>query len=149
MKYDIDKIKDILPHRYPLLLVDRITYTDENHVVGYKNITINEQIFNGHFPDFPIYPGVMIVEGMAQVGAILAYEYCQRNDINFKDKLIFFASIDNCKFRQPVRPGDKLEYKIETTNRRNLMWMLGAKAYVDDKLVAQAELKATIRDKNV
>jgi 3-hydroxyacyl-[acyl-carrier-protein] dehydratase len=148
MKYDIDKIKDILPHRYPLLLVDRVVSSDGIDMVAYKNVTVNEQVFNGHFPEFPIYPGVMIVEGMAQVGGILAYEYCVNNGVAFEDKVIFFASIDKCKFRMPVRPGDRLEYRVSVVKQRGFTWVFSGQAFVDDKLVAQAELKAMLGDKD-
>ncbi|MDD3323554.1 MAG: 3-hydroxyacyl-ACP dehydratase FabZ [Sulfurospirillaceae bacterium] len=146
---DVVEIQKILPHRFPFLLVDRVT----SLVVGegieaYKNITIGEQIFQGHFPDHPIYPGVMIIEGMAQAGGVLAFKsMSQETQGEVKDKVVYFMSIDNAKFRSPVTPGDKLVYKLSVLKHKGNIWVLEAKAYVDEKLVAEAELKAMIVDK--
>jgi 3-hydroxyacyl-[acyl-carrier-protein] dehydratase len=117
-------------------------------IEAYKNVTIGEQIFQGHFPGHPIYPGVMIIEGMAQAGGVLAFKSLdEASQEATKDKVIYFMSIDNCKFRHPVKPGDKLIYKLAVLKHRGNIWVLDGKAYVDDKLVAEAELKAMIVDK--
>lgn len=145
---DIDKILKILPHRYPILLVDRVTSLKPFEVIdAYKNITINEPIFLGHFPSKAIYPGVMIIEGMAQAGGILAFYSAYGDDVDKVDnKLVYFMSIDRAKFRSMVRPGDKLEYKLEVVKYKGKVWVLDAKAFVDGKLVAEAELKAMLGD---
>ncbi len=150
MVYDVQKIRDILPHRYPLLLVDRITSIAYNkNIEAHKSITINEEIFNGHFPIQPIYPGVYIIEGMAQAGGVLAFVSMFGEDSNNKgDKIVYFMSIDKAKFRNPVNPGDKLVYKLEVVKQKGGIWVLQGYAYVEDKLVAEAELKAMIVDKN-
>ena len=121
MIYDVQKIREILPHRYPLLLVDRIvSMTPNEKIEAYKNITINEKIFNGHFPTQPIYPGVYIIEGMAQAGGVLAFvSMFGDNAQNTGDKIVYFMSIDKAKFRSPVIPGDKLTYKLEIDKRLN------------------------------
>jgi 3-hydroxyacyl-[acyl-carrier-protein] dehydratase len=145
---DINEIQEILPHRYPLLLVDRITDMEKGKtIIGYKNVSISEPAFQGHFPGHPIYPGVMILEGMAQAGGILALKSNDLTNEELKNKVIYFMSIDKAKFRAPVKPGDKLEYKIEIKKLRGTLIVLDGKAYVDDVLVAQAELKAMIVDK--
>ena len=149
MLYNVVDIQNILPHRYPFLLVDRIDSLEVGkNIDGYKNVSISEPVFQGHFPDHPIYPGVMIIEGMAQVGGVLAFKSMSEKDQANKDsKVVYFMSIDKCKFRVPVTPGDKLVYKVSVIKNRGSMWSLDGKAYVDDKLVAQAELKAMIVDK--
>lgn len=145
---DIIEIQEILPHRYPLLLVDRITDMEKGKsIIGYKNISISEPAFQGHFPGHPIYPGVMILEGMAQAGGILALKSNDLTTEELKNKLIYFMSIDKAKFRTPVKPGDKLEYRIEVKKLRGTIIVLEGKAFVDDALVAEAELKAMIVDK--
>ena len=148
MIMDVMEIQQILPHRYPFLLVDRVTeLTKGESVVSYKNVSISEPVFQGHFPDHPIYPGVMILEGMAQAGGILAFESMDMTKEEAAQKVVYFMSIDKAKFRAPVRPGDRLEYKITVIKQKGAIWMLDGKAYVDDKLVSQAELKAMIVDK--
>lgn len=148
MVFDVQKIRDILPHRYPLLLVDRIIEVIPNQKIeGYKNITINEEVFNGHFPIQPIYPGVYIIEGMAQTGGVLAFvSMFGENACNRGDKIVYFMSIDRAKFRNPVTPGDKLKYKLEVLKQKGGIWVLQGYAYVEDKLVAEAELKAMVVD---
>lgn len=148
MIYDVQKIREILPHRYPLLLVDRIvSMTPNEKIEAYKNITINEEIFNGHFPTQPIYPGVYIVEGMAQAGGVLAFvSMFGDNAQNTGDKIVYFMSIDKAKFRNPVIPGDKLTYKLEVLKHKGGIWVLQGYAYVEEKLVAEAELKAMVVD---
>ncbi|RDU58037.1 3-hydroxyacyl-ACP dehydratase FabZ [Helicobacter sp. MIT 99-5507] len=145
---DIDRILKILPHRYPILLVDKVTSLKPfESVEAYKNITINEPIFLGHFPSKAIYPGVMIIEGMAQAGGILAFSSGYGDKVDEVDnKLVYFMSIDRAKFRSMVRPGDRLEYKLEVLKHKGKVWVLDAKAFVDGKLVAEAELKAMLGD---
>lgn len=149
MLFDVVEIQKILPHRYPFLLVDRIINLEENvSIEGYKNVSISEPIFQGHFPDHPIYPGVMIIEGMAQAGGVLAFQSANTdNQKEMENKVVYFMSIDKAKFRSPVTPGDQLVYKLSVIKHRGAVWQLDAKAYVDDKLVAEAELKAMIVDK--
>lgn len=148
MVMDINKIKKILPHRYPLLLVDRITRLEKGVCVeGYKNVTANEQIFLGHFPSKPIYPGVMIIEGMAQAGGVLAFVSTWGDDISAAEsKIVYFMTIDRVKFRIPVVPGDRLDYHLEVLKHKGAVWSLDAKAFVDGKLVCEAELKAMVAD---
>jgi len=147
--YDVVEIQKILPHRFPFLLIDRVTKIEKNvQIEGYKNVTIGEHIFQGHFPDHPIYPGVMIIEGMAQAGGILAFESMNENEqTDSQNKVVYFMSIDKAKFRSPVTPGDKLDYHLSVIKHKGTIWVLNGKAYVDGKLVAQAELKAMIVDK--
>lgn len=149
MLYNVTQIQNILPHRYPFLLVDRITELEAGQsIVGYKNISISEPVFQGHFPDHPIYPGVMIIEGMAQAGGVLAFESMSDEEKESNsEKVVYFMSIDKAKFRSPVTPGDQLIYKLDVIKQKGAVWNLDGKAYVDDKLVAQAELKAMIVDK--
>ncbi len=146
--FDITQIQEILPHRYPLLLVDRVTHMEEKKTIkAFKNISISEPAFQGHFPGHPIYPGVMILEGMAQAGGILALKSSGLSKEELKNKLIYFMSIDKAKFRSPVTPGDKLEYEITILKLRKTLIVLEGKAFVDGKLAAEAELKAMIVDK--
>lgn len=148
MQYDINAIKKILPHRYPILLVDHVTELNVNEsIVAYKNITASEPVFEGHFPDQPIYPGVYIIEGMAQAGGLLAFESHTSENINMHGKIVYFMSIDKAKFRVPVTPGDRLEYRVDVTKKRGHVWQFAGKVYVGEKLVAEAELKAMITDK--
>jgi 3-hydroxyacyl-[acyl-carrier-protein] dehydratase len=147
--YNVVDIQKILPHRYPFLLVDRITkLTAGEYIEGFKNVSISEPVFQGHFPDHPIYPGVMILEGMAQAGGVLAFKSMDgESQEEIENKVVYFMSIDKAKFRIPVTPGDQLVYKINVMKQKGSVWQLEAKAYVDDKVVAQAELKAMIVDK--
>ncbi len=145
---DITEIQEIIPHRFPFLLVDRVTeVTSNQNLIGYKNISISEQVFLGHFPGHPIYPGVLILEGLAQAGGILAFKSMDMTKEEAAQKVVYFMSIDNAKFRSPVKPGDKLEYRLSIIKNKGAIWLLDGKAYVDDKLVAQAELKAMVVDK--
>jgi len=147
--YNVVEIQKILPHRFPFLLVDRITELKPSEFIkGYKNVSISEPVFQGHFPDHPIYPGVMILEGMAQAGGVLAFKSMgEMTAEELEAKVVYFMSIDKAKFRAPVTPGDKLDYHISVMKNKGPVWQFEAKAYVDDKLVAQAELKAMIVDK--
>ena len=138
---DIQEILKILPHRYPFLLVDRITELETGHrVVGLKNVTMNEPFFQGHFPGRPVMPGVLIIEALAQTGGVLAYHAAPEA----KGKLIYFMSIDKVKFRRPVVPGDQLKMELTILHRSSRAWKMGGKAYVDGKVVAQAELTAIV-----
>jgi len=147
--YDVVQIQNILPHRYPFLLLDRVTKLEKGESIeGYKNVSISEPVFQGHFPGHPIYPGVMIIEGMAQAGGVLAFEsFTQEAQIEAEEKVVYFMSIDKAKFRIPVTPGDQLIYRLSVLKHRGNIWQFDAKAYVDEKLTAEAELKAMIVDK--
>jgi 3-hydroxyacyl-[acyl-carrier-protein] dehydratase len=145
---DVTEIQEILPHRYPFLLVDRVTDLVKGEVIySYKNVSISEPIFQGHFPGHPIYPGVMILEGMAQAGGILAFKSMDLTPEDTANKVVYFMSIDKAKFRAPVKPGDKLEYKITVLKNKGPIWVLKGEAFVDGKLTSEAELKAMIVDK--
>jgi len=141
---DIQEIMKILPHRYPFFLVDRIQELDPGkRIVGIKNVTINEPFFQGHFPGHPVMPGVLIIEAMAQVGGILAY---LASDDEIRKKVCYFLAVDAARFRKPVFPGDVLRLEMETTLNRRGIWGFNGKAYVGEKLVADADLKATFAD---
>lgn len=138
---DIKEILSILPHRYPFVMVDRVLeYEEAKHIVGIKNVTMNEQFFTGHFPGEPVMPGVLILEGMAQIGALLAYKSMPEAIGN---KLVYFAGIDNVRFRKMVRPGDQIVYRVECIRMKSKLSKMSGKAYVDDQLAAEAELMAT------
>ena len=146
---DVVEIQKIIPHRFPFLLIDRVMNLESGKSIdAYKNVSISENIFQGHFPGHPIYPGVMIVEGLAQAGGILAFKSLSEEDQkDTANKVVYFMSIDKCKFRAPVTPGDRLEYKVSVIKHRGAIWVLKGEAYVDGKLVTEAELKAMIVDK--
>jgi UDP-3-O-[3-hydroxymyristoyl] N-acetylglucosamine deacetylase / 3-hydroxyacyl-[acyl-carrier-protein] dehydratase len=142
--FDIQAISKILPHRYPLLLVDRIIEFDgENRIVGIKNVTINEPFFVGHFPDHPVMPGVLIVEAMGQVGGVLMLNTIE----NPEEKIVYFMGVDRVKWRRPVVPGDQIRFELEMIRRRGTIIVMAGKAYVDGKLVAEAELMAKVMDR--
>jgi UDP-3-O-[3-hydroxymyristoyl] N-acetylglucosamine deacetylase/3-hydroxyacyl-[acyl-carrier-protein] dehydratase len=143
--FDINAIKKILPHRYPFLLVDKIIdFKIDESVVGVKNVTTNEPFFEGHFPGQPVMPGVLIIEAMAQTGGILLLNGVE----NPGDKLVFFMSINNAKFRKPVIPGDQLVFELKMVSRKSRICLMKGKAFVDGSLVAEAELMASIIDRN-
>ncbi len=140
----IKEIMEVLPHRYPFLLVDRIIEIEEGkRIVGIKNVTMNEAFFQGHFPGNPIMPGVLIIEAMAQVSGVLAYKS------GMSGKATYFLSIEKAKFRKPVVPGDQLRLEITVLRGRQTIWRFAGNAYVDDKLVAEAEFTAMITDKEL
>ena len=140
----IDKIMEVLPHRYPFLLVDRILEIDGNRrIVGLKNVTINEPFFQGHFPGHPIMPGVLIIEAMAQVGGMLLMGNVERPE----DKVVYFMSLDNVKWRRPVRPGDQLRFELELTQVRGPVCKMRGIARVDGDVVAEADMAAMVREK--
>jgi len=139
---DSREIQNTLPHRYPFLLVDRIIELEPNvKAVGLKNVTINEPFFQGHFPQQPIMPGVLIVEAMAQVAGILAFRSGAKGDS------VYFMSIERAKFRRPVVPGDQLRLEIKVLKSRNNVWKFSGTAFVDDKLVSDVEFTAMVPEK--
>jgi len=140
-----EDIIKILPHRYPFLLVDRITELEPaKRVVGLKNVTANEAFFQGHFPGNPIMPGVLIIEAMAQVGGVLARLSIPGAMEEDNVDTVFFMSIDKVKFRKPVVPGDQIVFELTPLRTGSRVWKLAGKAFVEDNLVAEAELVATI-----
>lgn len=140
----LDEIKRFLPHRYPLLLVDRILSIEPGkRCRALKNVTANEEFFNGHFPTRPLMPGVLIVESMAQACGILAYSI----EENPESKFLLFAGIDKARFKRPVVPGDQLVLETEFVSQRLSMWVFQGRAFVDEKLVAQAEVRVATVDK--
>jgi beta-hydroxyacyl-ACP dehydratase FabZ len=141
MLYDIRKIMETIPHRYPFLLFDRVESIEGNKLVAIKNVTINEPFFTGHFPGFPIMPGVLIVEAMAQAGGFLAMHILGES---VGDRKVFFLTIDSARFRKPVVPGDQIRFEIEIEQRRGTIWRVDGKALVDGKLVCDAVLQAMI-----
>jgi beta-hydroxyacyl-ACP dehydratase FabZ len=141
MQYDVRQIMDKLPHRYPFLLVDRILSIDGLKMVAIKNVTFNEPFFNGHFPGYPIMPGVLIVEAMAQAGGFLAMHILGES---VGERKVFFLTIDSARFRKPVVPGDQLRFEIEIERRRETIWRVIGKAYVGETLVCDATLQAMI-----
>ncbi len=144
-EWDITAIMGLLPHRYPFLLVDRITRLEEGRVIeGIKNVTINEPYFNGHFPGHPVMPAVLILEAMAQVGGLLMLNSLDDPG----NKLMYFMAIDGARFRRPVTPGDRLHLKLQLLKAKNRTSRLRGEAFVDGQLVAEAELMATVVDRN-
>ncbi len=138
---DIDQIKKILPHRYPFLLVDRITECDEeSKIVGIKCVTMNEPFFQGHFPEYPVMPGVLIIEAMAQVACILGLRILKREG----NASVLFTGIDAVKFRKPVRPGDCLRLELKKIKQRGELFRFQGHAYVDDTLVAEGQIQAIL-----
>lgn len=141
---DINRIMKMIPHRYPILLVDRILeYVPGESAVGLKNVTMNEPHFQGHFPSFPVMPGVLIVEAMAQTSAIMVVQTLGEEAMN---KLVYFMSIDSAKFRKPVTPGDSLRIHIQKIQNRKSVWKFRGEALVDGALCAEAEFSAMIVD---
>ena len=141
---DIGKILDVIPHRYPFLLVDRILEVEgTKRIVGIKNVTINEPFFQGHFPGHPIMPGVLIIEAMAQVGGMLLLGTIEDPD----QKVVYFMSLDNVKFRRPVLPGDQLRCELEMVQNRGRTCRMKGVAYVDGNVVAEAEMMARVVDR--
>lgn len=140
---NIKDIQNIIPHRYPFLLVDKIIEIEENkRIVGLKNVTVNESFFQGHFPNEPVMPGVLIIEALAQVGAVLVL-----NKPENRGKIALFAGIDNCRFKRKVFPGDQLRLEIQVLKLKGVLGKCKAQAFVDQELACEAELMFVI-DKN-
>ena len=144
---DIQDILKVLPHRYPFLLVDRILEFDETtgRIVALKNVTYNGSFFQGHFPDHPVMPGVLLVEALAQVGVILLFTVRANKD----SKLAYFSGIDHCRFRNPVFPGDQLRLVVTLIKERGRFYKMRGEATVNDKLAVEAELSCTMVDKEL
>lgn len=140
---DIEQIKEIIPHRYPFLLIDRILEVEEGKkAVGLKNVSANEEFFNGHFPDYPVMPGVLIVEALAQVGAVAMLKKEEN-----QGRLAFFAGIDNCRFKKQVRPGDQLRLEVEIVRARGSIGKGKGIATVDGELVCETDIMFALGDK--
>jgi len=139
---DVNEIKNLIPHRYPFLLVDRVVELEKSkRAVGVKNVSANENFFEGHFPGNPIMPGVLIIEALAQTAGILANLSAEK-----KYKGVYFMSIETAKFRKPVFPGDQLRLEVELIKQRNTVLRFSGSAKVDDKVVAEAEFTAMMTD---
>ncbi|HLH12262.1 MAG TPA: 3-hydroxyacyl-ACP dehydratase FabZ [Methylovirgula sp.] len=139
--YDIQRLLKFLPHRYPFLMVDKIieAKSDES-CIGIKNVSVNEPQFQGHFPDRPVMPGVLLIEGMAQTAGALCI-----NSVGLgKQPLVYFMTIEKAKFRKPVVPGDRVEFHMQKLNRRRTIWWYSGRAFVDGQLVCEAEISAMI-----
>jgi beta-hydroxyacyl-ACP dehydratase FabZ len=143
--YDARAIQEIIPHRYPFLLVDRITeIVPGRHIIGIKQVTINEPFFQGHFPGAPVMPGVLIVEAMAQVGAVYALSQIENRD----EKLVLFSGIDNARFRRPVVPGDTLTITVTPVRVGSRVQKMRGLAHVDGQLAAEADIMSVITDRS-
>jgi 3-hydroxyacyl-[acyl-carrier-protein] dehydratase len=139
---DIAMVLKLLPHRYPFLMVDRvIDIQGDEHGIGIKNVTINEPHFQGHFPGNPVFPGVLMIEGMAQTAGVLCIAAT-----GAQPKSVFFLTIDKAKFRKPVRPGDTIEYHMNRISRRKSMWWYRGEAKVAGQIVAEAQVGAMLSD---
>lgn len=143
MKFDIEKIIELMPHRYPFLLLDSVELKEENMVIGIKNVTYNEPFFQGHFPNDPIMPGVLIIESMVQAGGFLLLKKLDEP----QKKNVYFTSINRAKFRNPVRPGDVLRHEVMLVGFRSNFCKLMGKSFVEDKIVAEGEFTAAITDR--
>jgi len=140
----IQEILKILPHRYPFLLLDRVLEIDGEHrLVAIKNVTINELFFEGHFPEHPVMPGVLVIEALAQAGVLLLF----RSEARREGKLVYFSGIDKCRFRQPVVPGDQLRLEVTVLKHKGRYYKMKGEALVDGKITAEAELSCTVVDR--
>lgn len=143
MMLDVNEIKKYIPHRYPFLLVDKILEMEKGkRVVGIKNVSINEPFFQGHFPQFPVMPGVLIIEGMAQTACVFASIELGKNS----ESTVYFMGIDRAKFRKPVVPGDQLQFELEVIKKRGSIYRFRGNAFVEKKLVAEAEITAMMNE---
>ena len=143
--FDIQKIMNLLPHRYPFIMIDRILeLVPGEKVVALKNVTINEPFFQGHFPGTPIMPGVLMIEAMGQAGAVLAAESLPEEE---QGSLIYFMGVNKVKFRKPVVPGDQIIFELKFLKQRSKVFKMSGEAFVDEKLVAEAELMASFGEK--
>lgn len=143
---DINRIMEMIPHRYPILLVDRVLkYVPGESAVALKNVTMNEPHFMGHFPGFPVMPGVLIVEAMAQTAAIVVVKSLGKES---EGKIVYFMTIDGARFRRPVTPGDSLHIHVEKVQARSNVWKFKGQALVDGKVCAEANFSAMITDKS-
>jgi 3-hydroxyacyl-[acyl-carrier-protein] dehydratase len=141
---DIGRIMQMIPHRYPFLLIDRVVdVVSGERAVGVKNVSINESYFQGHFPQHPVMPGVLLIEAMAQTAAVLVVHTLGPDS---EGKLVYFMSIDNARFRHPVSPGDRVEVHVERKQHRGNVWKFEGRAVVEGKLTAEATFAAMIRD---
>src|ERR1700722_4094467 len=141
---DINAILKTLPHRYPMLLIDRVINIRSDHSgIGIKNVTFNEPAFLGHFPERPVYPGVMMIEAMAQTAGVIGITSVESLQ---KPRAVYFLTIDKCKFRKPVMPGDTIEYHMRSIGRRKAMWWFHGDAKVDGAVVAEADVGAMLTD---
>jgi beta-hydroxyacyl-ACP dehydratase FabZ len=140
----VREILDVLPHRYPFLLVDRIVEFEEKvRAVGIKNVTANEPFFQGHFPGYPVMPAVLVVEGMAQVGAVMLLSSMPDR----RNKLIYFTGIDNARFRRPIVPGDQIRYELKVLKLKSRTCRMKGEAYVEGQLAAEAEILSALVEK--
>lgn len=141
---DIATILKTLPHRYPILLIDRVLNIRADHSgIGVKNVTINEPAFQGHFPERPVFPGVLMIEGMAQTAGVIGIMSVEGTE---KPRAVYFLTIDKCKFRKPVMPGDIVEYHMRSIGRRKAMWWFHGDAKVNGMIVAEADVGAMLTD---
>jgi len=140
---DINEILKTLPHRYPMLLIDRLINVRSDHSgIGIKNVTYNEPVFLGHFPDRPVYPGVLMIEAMAQTAGVIGIKAMETD----RPRAVYFLTIDKCKFRKPVLPGDTIEYHMRSIARRKAMWWFHGDAKVNGTVVAEADVGAMLAD---
>ena len=143
----ITEIMDFLPHRYPFLLVDRVVEMNgEQSGVGIKNVTASEPWFTGHFPENPIFPGVLIIEAIAQVSAILVLQHAKDSGSPIETKLIYFMTVDKVRFRHPVTPGDQMRIQVTQIRRRGMAYKFKGEVYVDGQLMAEGEIMAVNHD---
>ena len=144
LPYNIERIMEMIPHRYPFLMIDRVVEcVEDSHAVAIKNVTINEPFFQGHFPAMPVFPGVLIVEAMAQTSAMVVVTTMGKEA---EGKLVYFMSIDECKFRKPVSPGDQMRIRASKLKQRKNIWKFECIAEVDGAKVAEAVVTAMILD---